>query len=312
MEDFIFREGDPPPDFKYDYEISLYNLRDHRLLQTPDGWVSYYVLQEKKRTIVAGIHFHISALVASSPFKSPFGSVESTSRLDPKVLFDFLRFIETCLRSRGIQRIIIKNPPTIYQHEIQTLLQVFLLNLNYQITNAEVGAVLLVDKPFEELSQGWEKRKLRQAHEKSLEIKHHPIGQLKKIYHFIFACREQKGYRSSMTFDEIQKTAKVFPRRFLLTGIYNNGSMVAGSICVHSSRHVLYHFYSDHSRSNDLTKPTIFLLRGLYEYALKNKITLLDLGTSAITGQPNFGLLSFKLRLGATPVSKLTFEKKLN
>jgi hypothetical protein len=52
-------------------------------------------------------------------------------------------------------------------------------------------------------------------------------------------------------------------------------------------------------------------MEGIYEHCQVEKIRLIDLGTSALNGRPNFGLLDFKLNLGAVPTEKLTFEKKL-
>jgi lipid II:glycine glycyltransferase (peptidoglycan interpeptide bridge formation enzyme) len=53
------------------------------------------------------------------------------------------------------------------------------------------------------------------------------------------------------------------------------------------------------------------LLRGLYDYAAEHGIPLLDLGTSTVDGKPNFGLLSFKTRLGAELTPKISFAKRL-
>ena len=312
MEDFIFYEGIAPSDFTIDYEISLYNLSEHRSIQSPDNWASFYVLQKKKKIIVAGIHFHISASLASSPCKSPFGSVESSSNLQPIVLYQFLEYIESALHRKGIKTIVIKNPPQLYHPDLQALLQTFLVNLKYRVVNAEVSAVFAVNIPFHELSKGWEKRKRKQAEEKSLIIKQHTPDRLEEIYHFILKRRQQKGYLSSMSLHELQRTVHTFPERFLLSSVYQKDQMVAASISIHSSRNVLYHFYSDHAQTNDSANPTIFLIGELYHYAVNNKIGLLDLGTSALAGQPNFGLLNFKLRLGAKPTPKLTFEKILN
>jgi Acetyltransferase (GNAT) domain len=311
VEDYIFYEGTAPVGFEFDYEVSLFNLPEHRLIQSPDGWVSYHILQKRKKLIVAGIHFHIVNRIASSPCRSPFGSVEASAKIEPVTLFTFLEFLESSLIAKGVQKIIIKAPPAIYNYDTQVLLHTFLLNLKYTIAHAEAGAVLMVDKPLDTLLQKWEKRKVRQAEENSLSLKYHSIKDLALLYDFIFACRKKKGYASSMTFGEIQKVVSVFPERFLLTSVYHEGKIVAASISIQSNSQVLYHFYSDHIRPLSDVNPTIFLIKGLYEYALRNKIALLDLGTSSLEGYPNFGLLNFKLRLGATPTPKLTFEKTL-
>jgi hypothetical protein len=311
LEDFIFIKGTASEDFKLDYEISLFNLPEHRMLQSSGSWVSYHIINKRKKITIAGIHFHLHNGTASSPYHSPFGSLDASPDLEPSTLFRFLQFIESDLVKIGAKNVIIKNPPTLYSPELQTLLQVFLSNLDYRITAAEPGAIFNVNKPGEELSANWEKRKIKQAQDKELELRHEDIHQLKTLYGFIHNCRIQKGYPSSMTFDELQRTVNTFPDRFLLTSVYQHKVMVAASICVRCNHHVLYHFYSDHNTIDKSSNPTVFLIRSLYEYCYKNGIALFDLGTSSIAGIPNFGLLNFKMGLGATPTTKFTFQKDL-
>ena len=311
MEDFIFINGTVPEDFKLDYEISLFNLPDHRFLQSGGGWVSYHIIKEKKKIALAGIHFHVHNGTASSPFHSPFGSIDASPGLEPSVLFRFLQFIESDLLKTGVKHIIIKNPPTLYSPELQTFLQVFLSNLDYRIITAEPGAIFHVNKSGEELSANWEKRKTKQAQDKELELRHEDIHQLKTLFDFIHHCRVQKGYPSSMTFDKMQRTVNAFPGKFLLTSVYQHNVMVAASICVRCNHHVLYHFYSDHNTNDNSSNPTVFLIRSLYEYCYENGIDLFDLGTSSLAGIPNFGLLNFKMGLGASPTTKFTFQKDL-
>jgi hypothetical protein len=311
LEDFIFIKGTIPDSVKLDYEISLFNLPEHRTLQSNGEWLSYHIIKKKKKIALGGIHFHLSDSTAFSPYRSPFGSIDASSDLEPSVLFQFLQYIESDLRKNGIKKIIIKNPPTLYNPHLQTLLQVFLLNLNYRINTAEPGAILIADRSGKDLSSQWEKRKVKQAHEKDLKLRHEGVEQLNTLYNFIHNCRVQKGYPSSITFDEIQRTVNTSPARFLLTSIHKMDELVAASICVRCNSHVLYHFYSDHNTSDKSTNPTVFLIRSLYEYCFENRIALFDLGTSSIGGIPNFGLLNFKLRLDATPTTKFTFQKDL-
>jgi len=75
---------------------------------------------------------------------------------------------------------------------------------------------------------------------------------------------------------------------------------------------VLYNFYHDHSGDYDHLSPVVLLNEGLYNFCQRNKIGLLDLGTSNIDDKVNESLLAFKLHLGAQPSRKLTFFKTLS
>ena len=186
------------------------------------------------------------------------------------------------------------------------------MNLGYTIISAETGAVRSVNSPFDSGLDNWEKRKLKQGHNVSFKLKQLDSSRLEEVYFFIESCRSKKGYILSMSLSELEQTNRAFPDRFLLMCVYRKNSIVAASISILVRSNVLYNFYSDHDKSADALSPVVLLMEGLYNYACANKISLFDFGTSAIDGKPNFGLLDFKLRLGADPTSKFTFEKILN
>jgi CelD/BcsL family acetyltransferase involved in cellulose biosynthesis len=114
-----------------------------------------------------------------------------------------------------------------------------------------------------------------------------------------------------MTFDQLNLTVQKFDRHFHCFGVYHDDRLIAASICIRESKYNLYNFYSAHSKESDSLSPIVYLISELYAWCQHNKIKLLDLGTSALGGKPNFSLIDFKLRLGATPSMKLTFEKEL-
>ena len=138
-----------------------------------------------------------------------------------------------------------------------------------------------------------------------------PLQQLQKIYIFLDACRKEKGYSLSMSYAEIEKLAKVFPERIILTAVIDKNQIVAANISIRVYDHVLYNFYHDHASEYDSVSPVVLLNEGLYQLCQKEKVQFLDLGTSNIEGELNESLLNFKINLGAEPSRKLTFTKKL-
>lgn len=287
----------------------LFHETNHAYLQSPTGWRTFVV--EKKDEIVAQVRFHIDHNVALASLKSPFGTIQFKDDLPAEVLFSFIQFCEEELQKTAVDTIVLKNPPTVYAPFQNELLSVSLLNLGYQITSAEVGAVVLVENSFESKIDSWELRKLRQAEESGLTTEELGLGRLEEVYNFILFCREERGQNLSLTFDELKEVVNGFPDRFLLYAVRDKERLVAASICIKINNHILYNFYSAHPKEYDHVSPAVMLVKTLYSYCQGNKINLLDLGTSALDGKPNFGLLDFKLRLGATPTPKYTFQKKL-
>ena len=312
MEDFIFHEGQPPKGYEPDFEYAIFNQQGHLYLQAGGGWQSFFILNKKYRYIQAAIHLHIENGIARSPLRSPFGSMEISPMLSHKVLFQFLEFMESRLKANGVTAIVIKNPPSIYQPEHAALLQTFLFNLGYQVTDAEIGAVIEVSEhSYESYPDAWERRKLRQAYEAGLDFKQLSFDRLSEVYLFILACRKQRGYSLSMTLSELKNAADLFTENYLLFGVLKNDSLAAASIAIRVKDSILYNFYAAHPKDFNHVSPVVMLIEGMYKFCQTQSIALLDLGTSAIEGKPNFGLLDFKLRLGAQPTTKFTFEKKI-
>jgi len=228
------------------------------------------------------------------------------------VVFNFLQFVESRLKSRGAHHIRIKHYPSDYNSAESALIHTFLINLGYHVTDAEIGAIITVtDNTLETTLDTWECRKLRQAAAAGLQYRELQRSDLKVIYEFIHACRQQKGYALSMTLPEILDAARTFEKEFIPFGIFQQDQLAAASIAIRVNSNVLYNFYTAHDPGFDALSPVVFLIDRLYGYCRQHNIALLDLGTSAINSKPNFGLLDFKLRLGARPTTKFTFEKAL-
>jgi CelD/BcsL family acetyltransferase involved in cellulose biosynthesis len=114
-----------------------------------------------------------------------------------------------------------------------------------------------------------------------------------------------------MTLAELMNVIRVYPDRIILFGAYDRQDLAAASISIRVSKRIVYNFYSAHPRKYDFLSPVVMLMQGMYGWSQKHDVGLIDLGTSFLDGQPNYGLLDFKLRLSGIPSTKLTFEKDL-
>jgi hypothetical protein len=254
----------------------------------------------------------VSAEAAQSPLKAPFGSVEFTKDLPAEVLFDFLKFVEGSLKEQGTSTIIIKNYPQVYAEHESVVLNSLLISLNYQIVSSEIASVIEVRSgACTELFNRSAKRRLQKTTESGLVVKHLGIENLDEIYTFIQNCRFEKKYDLSMTLEDLRKTVQFFPDRYFLFGVFDKKELVAASITTRVKKNILYDFYHDHAASYDHLSPVVLLICGMYDFCQHEKITQLDLGTSAVNGLPNFPLLHFKRTLGGKPTPKFTFKKFL-
>jgi hypothetical protein len=308
-----FIEGALPEGYRCDFDSYIFNTPQNLTIQSLEGWHSFYALRSEKKTVRARVHFHIDGKVAASPYRNPFGSYEFSSTIEPKELFDFIRWVEARLVEKGAKKIEIKSFPALYNSSASAILLTFLVNLGYRVRNAELSACIEVNpNSLYQIMSSYEKRKAGQLRRSNLRFSAVPLTRFKEAFEFISSCREERKQSLSLTYGQLKTVCDHFPEAFKLFGVYDNNALAAASISIQVNNAILYNFYSAHARQYDALSPVVRLMEGMYEFCQEEKIRLIDLGTSALQGRPNFTLLDFKLNLGATPTQKLTFEKVLS
>ncbi|HEY0655030.1 MAG TPA: hypothetical protein VGD65_17955 [Chryseosolibacter sp.] len=312
MEDHRFHEGKLPSAYRYNFEQRLFNTEGYRLLQSSNDWKSFYVLNESELLVQAEIHFHVKNGIAKSSVQSPFGGIEGSDNVNPKTLFHFIEFVIGGLLSAGCRKVIIIGPPLLYHPERQSMLQTFLLNLGFSVLTAEISSIIKIsDKPFSEILHNRKRRKLNQSLTANLDFRLLQHNSLEQVYEFIEAHRKLKEYELSISLHHLAQSVAQLGDAYILFGVYENRNLVAASVAVRVSKNILYHFISDHVKKIDEARPALILMNGIYEYCQREKINMLDLGTSATDGLPNFKLIKFKTELGGQLTPKLTFTKQL-
>lgn len=306
-----FHAGSVPFGYRIAYEPYLFNTSQHQATQRNGGWESFHCLDEKTKKVLASIHFFVSGKKAVSPAAAPFGGFDVSDKLPTNVLFDFIGFIQSELNRKHISFIEIKNAPEAYS-SWQPLINTFLINHGFQISVAEPGACISVNKtPLEEKMSRDKRSRLRQCRAMDFTFKKIPLSKLTEVYTFIAQCRAKQARTLSLSLADLSRTVEALPKSFFQVGIYHKTKLINACICVRVKSDIVYTFYSAHDPAYDHVSPRVFLLTSLYEWCAANHIKLIDLGTSALEGKPNFPLLDFKQRMGALITPKYTFTKNL-
>lgn len=298
-----------PPGITADYKLFLFHHPAHLNLQS-DSWIHFYLIRASSRKAEAQLSLHPNHGMASSPARAPFGSVLYAPEILPQVLRDFMEAVEQDLRATGIGHVKLIEPPGYYRQG--DLLHHVLLNSGYQISNAELSMGLQIDKrKFIDKLDDWELPKWKMAISKKLKVKAVSLEKLDHAYAFLTQCREERNQSLSMNLEDLRKTVMAFPNAFMLFGVYLDAELIAATLVIQVYEDIWYTFYTGHLKRYDNLSPVVYLTGEVYRMAARRKIRLLDLGTSTVEGTTNFNLLEFKLRLGAMPSAKLTFEKNL-
>ncbi|MFM9838047.1 MAG: hypothetical protein ACKVOQ_07265, partial [Cyclobacteriaceae bacterium] len=256
------------------------------------------------------ISFCLKDGIASSPYRAPFGGWELNGRVTIKQADFFIDRLIADLKSKGIRKLEIKNPPMSYQPFAGKLFLQVAKKLDFRIYQ-ETSSIISVDATLFEKKLVIAKRQKLVKGEVRFSFHQENLTQLKKIYSFIEACREERHQTLSMSFPQIRKTIVSFPHDYFLFSVKEGERLAAAAIIVRVSEKIVYTFYYAHARHYDKVSPVVFLIKNLYSFSRKGKYRMIDLGTSMVHGRINQPLLHFKKSIGGLSVPKYSFEKKM-
>lgn len=289
----------------------MFNDSRHLRLQAKKGWHVFEYREIGSDKVSARISFQVKGKEAGSPWRAPFGSLEIYRKLTQKQGEDFVIQIQLELRHLGVNKIVIRNHPNLYHAVRAQLLNSSLTNLNFE-SSEDVSSIILVDeKPYQRKIKISERQKLVKA-EKLFQFEQVDRKQLSTLYSFIASCREERNQSLSMTLPELKKLVSVFPDRILFFKVGTKSEISAAAIVICVSKTILYTFYYAHTKVHNRISPVVFLISGIYDYALTHNYKMVDLGTSMIEGQVNKPLLHFKKSIGGVSTKKLTFTRTYN
>jgi hypothetical protein len=309
--DMSFHVGPVPAEYQLAYQPYLFSTPLHRSLQSQTDWKEFHWLDNVSKTVLLSIFFTLNEGVARSPFRAPFGGFEIADGAQSETLITFIHEIEKELGRDQIRTLEILCPPELYSRN-QPWITSTLVSQGYEIVLTEPGTCITVDET--PLANKMAKDKLTRLKKcEKAEVLFSEIGleKLSEVYIFIEACRSKQERKLSMTLEDLTKTIEALPESFFIVGAYDKQKLISASICIRVSPTIIYTFYSAHHPEYNDISPQVFLLSKLYDGCSRNKVKLLDLGTSALDGQPNTPLLDFKLRMGATATNKYKFRKTL-
>ena len=163
------------------------------------------------------------------------------------------------------------------------------------------------------LSRGNQK-KLRQCHEKGLVLKRLSLyeNEFDELYEILRINRENLGATVSMSISQIRKAFETFPEKYFAFGVYLDGQMVAGAICLESAPGNLYVYMWGDLLEFRKISPIVFLCDSLIEFGADHDFAYLDLGTSSIKGELMPGVARFKENLGAIAYEKASLNLALH
>ena len=259
-----------------------------------------YFEWEQDSKVVATIHFmEVESGLWRSPARGTYAGLAWVPGLGLESLFGFHEAVLARLRSLGASRLEVLPAPMAHNPTAFSIQEYLLRTCGYQTSQCDLNHSLEVDaRPLaERMSYGNLKRLRKCAREGlvALPLQH---TDLPAVYETIASNRASKGHEMSMSLLQLQAMVERFPEAVKLFGCRLGGDLVAAAVCLQVDEGVLYVFYWGDRPGYASLSPVVSLADAIYAYCQIQGIGLLDVGTSTVDSQPNFGLIQFKSGLG--------------
>ncbi|HEX8555186.1 MAG TPA: GNAT family N-acetyltransferase [Sphingomonas sp.] len=264
----------------------------------------------------AGVHFtQVDDGVWRSPARGTFAGYAWGPDLSIEQMFAFHDAVEAQLVRAGAQRIEILPAPMAHDPAGFANSLYLLRARGFAIDTCDLNQALDVTQTSlsERMSYGNRKR-LRKAEREGFHAHRVTLDHLPAIYDTIAANRAAKGNMVSMELSQLEEMARLFPDRVVLFGMTDGaegGDFAAAAVCLRLSPSVLYVFYWGDRPGYSALSPIVTLADAIYSYCQEAGVDMLDVGTSTIDRDPNFGLIQFKRGLGFTESLKVRMSKQL-
>lgn len=247
-----------------------------------------------------------------SPARGTFAGLWFEDGLKTKDLLSFLNDVELSLRSKGAKVIEILPAPQAH-NEAAFARQFYLLRMcGFEMVRCDLNQSLKIDDRSlaDRMSYGNLKR-LRKCERGGLVATKLLSSELERVYDTLLLNRRSKGHCLSMTLAELETMLHIFPQDVIMYGCVDGDYLAAAAFCLRLSSEVLYVFYWGDRPEYASYSPVVVVADAVYRHGQEQGYKVMDVGTSTIDREPNFGLLEFKQGLGFTESLKLILRKSL-
>ncbi len=268
----------------FDYHPKKRFKHIHFLLEKEGKVISLFpaALQDasKDRTLVS----HPGSSYGGFVFKKNIGIKESIT-----VVERLLRY----LRKKGFKRIILTQPPIVYQKILNNYLDFALWICGARYLKRELSAV--IETSEDPLSTF--KPEARTAVRKSIKLGVE-VRETQDYHHFYEILKENLKMRHSVdpthSLDELLHLARIFPEEIRLFGAYLGEELIGGIVSFACNERVILAFYISHKEEYQSYRPVNLLIYELLKWTNQHGHRYLDLGTFTLRMEPDFGLAKFK------------------
>jgi len=241
-----------------------------------------------------------------SGYCAPFAGIEydSTSDVD-----GFLKDVLNKLAKKNAKLLTIKQAPECYQPNICNAIHETFIANGFVEQVREINQYIIVDpsQVFATTIDAQKRRRLRNAKKMGMRVELFDHIDSDEWYEMYSRARIDKSFPITISKEAYRSLSEKLPNVYTYAGVFLNDKLIANAIFVRINKDALYYFVAASDPDYAELSPSVLLIEALYEKAVHEKCTLIDLGISSVDGVLNEGLHQFKKHLGAAECSKKTY-----
>lgn len=261
-----------------------------------------------KMLLVLGLNDEIAA----SPFSAPFGGfIPISNNLTIEEIDEVVRVFVDWIEKVKLKKLIITNPPDIYDQSFNSKIENSLIRHGFKITKFELNFHLKInrfniDDYVNKILWRNARKNLNIALKSQLNFRKVDGDERKIAYNVISQNRKEKGYELKLDYSDLAETSKFIEIDFFL--IEKDKFPIAAAVVYKVKSNMVQVVYWGSIFEYQGSKPINFLSLKLIEYYARLGIEIIDIGPSSINSQPDYGLCNFKDSIGCDTSIKNTFS----
>ena len=231
-----------------------------------------------------------------------FGGFIFSDRVRISDMLNILKEFKTYLQENGFNKCIIRNPPSLYQSNVNEEYEYAMLLEGFQVNKYAITNIIDLNLfEFEKLKNS----KKRSIQKSSRNIQVNLIDSnvtersLKEFYDILYNNRELKNVTPTHSLQELVFLKNNLPERIILFSAKIDRKVVGVCTLFLVKNDVVLNFYLAADEEHKKDRVSDYLLYSSIEWSKKNKYRLYDIGTSSVGNVLLQGLFDFKKKFMA-------------
>ena len=290
----------------------LFNSAAHlRTQNTGEPLYSFRLTKNESSNFGAEIHFFVTNNRAVSLRHASFGSVDWCGDVPEKGLTFLIECVNNFSEKQKWASVEIRNFPHCYAPHTAERIEQVLLNEGFHTSRNQLNHHISVSEtPFETIIGSANRRRLRKCQRAGFVFEQFTDISPQQVYDFIAASRARQQYKMTLDLPQLTRLLTELPEHFLVFCVKDHQTITCLTLAVFVNEKILYNFCPADNLDYRTYSPAVMLTEGLYEFAQRNEISILDLGISVdALGNPKPTLIKFKENLGGISSEKWTFKR---